>query len=179
MKPRIGMVVLAIAASFVACQQSSERQAGKMAKATAVAEQKKAVALQEREQGDPRAVQAMAESQEASERAARESADFLNAVAREQNRYHALLTKEIAWLDRRLVDLEKNAGTTHGALRAEKDAEITAGRQWEARLRDDLDLVDHLPPETDWSALKQKVDRDLDENRPAATPRWYEKAYGI
>lgn len=180
MSPRTLLAMVAIETALAACQKSSEQEAAESAKATAIAEEKAAAAKRERESGDAlRAARATQESQEAAAAAAREAAEAAKALAREHERYHVLLTKEIAWIDRRLVELETNARSSAGALRSEKEVEIAAHYEWRARLKDDLELVARAPAGTDWTALKTKIDHDLDLNRPALVPRSYEKSYGI
>jgi hypothetical protein len=102
-----------------------------------------------------------------------------SSTQREQSRYHVLLTKEIAWVDRRLVHLQEAAAGADGNLRAVKEADILAARSWRARLQQDVGFIDHPPPGTDWSSLKKEFERDLNENRPPSMPRSFEKPYGI
>jgi hypothetical protein len=180
MSPRTSIVVLAVACSVAACQKSSETQAEEAAQATAVKEQKEQKAMRELERGNsPEAARAMVEAQEAAEKAAREQRDVAQTLEREHERFRVLLTKEIAWIDRRVAELEANAATTQGDVRAEKERDVAAAREWRERLRQDLDVVEHPPPGSDWSAVKMRIERDLEENRPASMPRSYEKSYGI
>jgi hypothetical protein len=79
-----------------------------------------------------------------------------------------LLTKEIAWIDRRVADLS-----------ADRDVEIAAHRAWRARLSEDLEEIDRTPSGDAWTSLKTKMDNDLDVNRPVSIPRAYEIPYGI
>jgi hypothetical protein len=180
MRARRRIVLLAIGMLVVACQKSSEQEAAEAAKATAIASAKAEQAKRELETGDTLlASRTLVESQEAAVQAAREAAQAARALAREHERYHVLLAKEIAWVDRRLAELEASSRSTSETLRAEKELEIAAHREWRARLVEDLALVDRAPGGTEWSALKKKVDQDLDLNRPASIPRSYEKSYGI
>lgn len=125
----------------------------------------------------------MAEAKQATgDDAPRQQEQAVEAVARERARYATLLTKEIAWIDRRIAMLEKDAASATGALRAEKDQDVATARTWSDRLREDLEAVEHPKADTadaDWSALKMRIDRDLDENRPVSIPRTFEKSYGI
>ena len=156
------IVVLAISLAVVGCHKSSERESDEAAKASAVAATQRTPA--------------------ASERAAKEQADVATAIERERHRYHELLTKEIAWVDRRVTVMQADARRAENAAsgeRAVKDADVNVARQWRERLKQDLDAVDHLAPGADWSVVKMRIDRDLDEDRPVAIPRTYEKPYGI
>ncbi len=172
--------MLAVAVSIAGCQKSSEKQAEEAAQASAVKQQKEQKAYRELERGNaPSAARAMVEAQEADEKAAREKTEVAETVEHERERYRALLTKEIAWIDRRAAELEANVGSTEGSVRAEKQRDVVTAREWRDRLKQDLDAVEHPPPGSDWSAVKMRIERDLDEDRPASMPRSYEKSYGI
>jgi hypothetical protein len=180
MRQRLPIALLAVAALLAACPKSSEQEAAEAEKAAAVAEAKAEQARRGLESGDPiSASRAGVDSQEAAAKAEREAAQAAKALAREHERYRVLLAREIAWIDGRLVDLEANATSLSGALRQENDVEIAAHHAWRARLSEDLAEVDRAPVGTSWTALKMKIDHDLDLNRPASIPRSYEKAYGI
>jgi hypothetical protein len=173
-----GAVSLLVTVS--ACHKSSEQQAEEATKAAAVKSETEKKAFDELERGDPgRAGKLMVEGQNADERAARESADVPVAVARERDRFRALLTKEISWIDRRVADMERVALSADGNERLEKERDVAAAREWRERLAQDLAALDHPSPGTDWSALKQRIEHDLDENRPPSILHSYEKSYGI
>lgn len=177
---RSALVLVAIAASAAACHKSSEQQAGEAAKATAEKDQKEKRAFDELERGPSHeAARLLVESQDADERAAREKNDVFAAVAHERDRLRVLLTKEIGWIDRRVADMERVSLSTEGNERLEKEREVVAAREWRERLRQDLETLEHPPAGTDWTGLKERIDRDLDENRPPSIPRSYEKSYGI
>lgn len=180
MSPRTLIAIVAVETMLTACQKSSEQEAAESARATVIAEEKAAEVERERERGEAVGVsRAMRESEAAAATAAREAAEAAQALAREHDRYHVLLAKEIAWMDRRLAELETNARASEGALRNEKEVNIAAHHEWRARLRDDLQRVDRSPTGPEWTALKRKIELDLDLNRPAVVPRSYEKSYGI
>lgn len=173
-------LALPFAVSLGACHKSSEEEASEASKATAEKEHKEREAFRELEHGDDKgAAKLLVESQEAGERAARESRDVFAAVARERDRYRVILAKEIGWIDRRVSDMERVSLSAEGPERLEKEREIVAARDWRALLRQDLETLEHPPPDTDWTALKARIERDLDENRPPSVPRSYEKSYGI
>lgn len=186
MSPRTSIRLLACTASVaiamasVACHKSSEQKAEEAAKAAAEKDAKDEKARRELERGSSgSAARAMVEAQEADEKAATAKAEVTEAVRREQDRYRALLTKEIEWLDRRVADLERVATGEQGSVRTQKEHDIVAVREWRERLKHDLAAVDHPPAGMDWSDVKKRVDLDLDENRPPSIPRSYEKPYGI
>ena len=78
-------------------------------------------------------------------------------MTKERDRFRVLVTKEIAWADRRIGALASDAALLHG----------------------DLEALDPAVPGLDWPALKTRVERDLDVDHPSSMPRLYEKAYGI
>jgi hypothetical protein len=186
MSPRKSLRLLACAAGVVvamvsaACHKSSEQKAEEAAQATAVKETKEEKARRELERGNsPSAARAMVEAQEADEKAAAAQTEVTDAVRHEQDRYRALLTKEVQWLDRRIADLERVATEEQGSLRTEKEHDIVAAHDWRERLKQDLTAIDHPPAGMEWTDVKKRVDLDLDENRPPSIPKSYEKPYGI
>jgi UPF0755 protein len=167
-------------ASVAACHKSSEHEAEEAAKAAAVAAEKEQRAFKELERGETsEAARALVESQKAKEKAAAEQADVAEATRREQDRYRALLTKEIAWIDRRVAQMSRDAVNATGEVRAEKEADVASAREWRDRLSRDLDAIDHPPAGTEWPAIKTRIERNLDEDRPLSIPRSFEKSYGI
>lgn len=151
--------LLLTAGLALGCHKSAERESQEAAKAAAVAN----------------AHPSPATADEAKD----ERADVTKAVERERGRYRELLTKEIGWVDRRAADMDRDAKLANGDVRAAKDADVNAVREWRERLKQDLDAVENPPAGTDWSVLKMRIQRDLDEDRPVAIPRTYEKSYGI
>ena len=184
MRPAIGRgaYVVLLAAAFAAggCHKSAETEAAEAKQAASARIQKEQKAYCELQHGSSEAAtEALIESQDANERAAREQRDVEVAIERERDRYSTLLRKEISWIERRANELEKDAKTAKGALKVEKDEDIAAARTWADRLREDLEDVEHLTPDADWSSVKTRIDSDLDENRPVSIPRTFEKSYGI
>jgi hypothetical protein len=183
--PRISVVVVVVAVAMVAtsvaaCHKSSEQQAEEAAAATAVKEVREERAIRELERGgSPAASRAFAAAREAAERAATKDRDVVEAVTREQDRFRVLVTKELAWVDRRIIDVTKNAPSLEGTARTATEGDLEEARAWRQRLQEDLDSIDHPPAGMDWSSVKTRIDHDLNEDRPPSMPRMYEKPYGI
>jgi len=180
MRMRASWVVLAIAAATAGCHKSSESEAQEAVKASAAAAAKSEHAQRELERNAGEAAEALDESREATEKAAREHADVAEAVAREQAKMRALLTKELGWIDKRIGEMARDAASAPaGKVKDEKQRDVDAAKAWRDRLQADLDAVSNPAPGTDWTQLKTRIERDLDENRPPSVPRSYEKQYGI
>jgi hypothetical protein len=99
--------------------------------------------------------------------------------AKEQERYRALLTKEIDWADRRITALASDLTILQGAARADKERDVDMAKAWRQRLQEDLDAIDRPPPGAGWPTVKARIERDLNEDRPPSMPRFFEKPYGI
>jgi len=170
-----------IAATRLGCSKSSETEAAEAAKAAAIKQDREWRAFEELRHGDTRsAAQMLVESQEADEKAAREQQDVREAVKREQHRLRALLTKEMVWVDRWIADTQRVALSVQGPLRAEKEADSAVAREWRERLGHDLEALDLHPQDAeDWAALRKRIERDLEDDRPSSVPRSYETPYGI
>jgi hypothetical protein len=110
--------------------------------------------------------------QQAEERAAA-------TAVKEHDRFRVLLTKELAWADRRIADVSESAASLEGNARSATDRDVESARAWRQRLQEDLDSIERPPPGMDWSTLKKRIQRDLNEDRPPSMPRMYEKPYGI
>jgi hypothetical protein len=176
----LALVASASSSSMAACHKSAEQEAEEAKKAAADKEAKEAKAFRELEGGNDReAARRLVESQEADEKAARAAGDVRDAVTRERERLRQVLAKEIGWVDRRVEDMERVSLSMEGAERLEKERDVVAARAWRARLQQDFEALEHPPPGTSWPALKARIERDLDEDRPPSIPHSYEKSYGI
>jgi ABC-type enterochelin transport system substrate-binding protein len=116
---------------------------------------------------------------ESAEAAAAKEAKAAKKATKERDRFRVLVTKEIAWADRRIVALTSDAAFLQGGPKSEKERDTETARAWQQRLRGDLEALDPAVPVPDWPALKARIERDLDVDRPPSMPRLYEKAYGI
>ncbi|MEA2752782.1 MAG: hypothetical protein QOI41_6925 [Myxococcales bacterium] len=118
-------------------------------------------------------------AEQSDQRAQETSAKSAAKEVKEQERYRALLTKEVDWADRRIRALASDLTLLQGKARTEKEQDIEMGRAWRQRLQEDLDAIDRPPPGVDWPALKARIERDLNQDRPPSMPRFFEKPYGI
>ncbi|AKV00908.1 hypothetical protein AKJ09_07571 [Labilithrix luteola] len=101
-----------------------------------------------------------------------------NGLWRDRNQFRRLLGKEINWIDRYMGDLRTDAEALHGVERDEKLHDVDVAREWQGRLRGDLEAIGRVSSKV-WPALKEQIERDLEEDHPPSIPRSYEKAYGI
>jgi hypothetical protein len=115
----------------------------------------------------------------ADETAEAKEAKAAKKETKERDRFRVLVTKEIAWADRRISALASDLALLQGSPRSDKERDIETARAWRQRLQGDLDALDPALPALDWPALKTRIERDLDVDRPPSMPRLYEKAYGI
>ena len=118
------------------------------------------------------------ELQDGAEEVRREREDIAEAAARERGQYKRILTKEIASIDRRVGELQQELARATGTTKDTKERDISSARGWRARLKQDLDEVDRVDEDM-WPGVKDRIDRDLEDERPASVPRSLEKSYAI
>lgn len=106
---------------------------------------------------------------------ARERAEQAEQIAREQRRYGRILAREIGWMDEQVIELERLVRRGPVDDPAEVQACLLAARTWRARLKQDLEALERTGEE-EWQALRAKIERDLDDDRPPAIPRSYDDA---
>lgn len=188
MKPRksLGSIAIVVASASalggIACHKSSETEAREAVVAAKKAEAKSEHALREVERSDStarEAARAIDESRAADEKAVNEAEDVVEAVARERRQLAAVLTKELEWVDKRIVSMAHDALDAQGAVKDEKQRDVDTVKAWRDRLQADLDAVRAAEPGTDWTELKARIHQDLDEARPVQVPHSWEKPYGI
>ena len=92
-------------------------------------------------------------------------------MTKERDRFRILVTKEIAWADRRIGALASDAALLQGSPRSDKERDIETARAWRQRLQGDLEALDPAVPGLDWPALKTRVERNLDVDQPSSMPR--------
>lgn len=107
-----------------------------------------------------------------------ERAEIAEAVARERAAYKKMLVREIDLVDRRLHELKSDAMRATGGAREAKDVALAAARAFRTSLKNDLDAIERTAEE-DWPAMRERIEHDLDEGRPAEVPRSFEKSYAI
>jgi hypothetical protein len=118
------------------------------------------------------------ESREAAEAQQREKDDVAAAADRERTRYKQVLSKEIGWLDRRVLELQNETARAAGTVKEAKERDLSDVRSFRARLKVDLDDVESVD-DRDWPTLKERIDQDLEDERPSSVPRSFEKSYAI
>jgi hypothetical protein len=116
---------------------------------------------------------------ETAEAAAAKEAKAAKKEAKERDRFRVLVTKEIAWADRRIGVLTSDAAWVQGRPKGEKQRDLETAVAWRQTLQGDLEALAPAAPTLDWATLKARIERDLDVDRPPSMPRLYEKAYGI
>lgn len=116
--------------------------------------------------------------QEAAEEIRREREDVAEAAARERGQYKKMLAKEIGSIDKRVGELEQERVRATGTAKDNKERDISAARGWRARLKHDLDELERVG-ESEWPDVKDRIDHDLEDERPAAVPRSLDKSYAI
>ncbi|MCL2778445.1 MAG: hypothetical protein FWD73_10615 [Polyangiaceae bacterium] len=110
--------------------------------------------------------------------AEQEQADVAEEIARERHELRRVLMREIRWIDKHLVSLKGQANVARGALRDERLRDMDTARAWQTRLKQDLEAVDRVSDKV-WPALKNQIDRDIEQEHPLSIPRSYDKAYAI
>jgi hypothetical protein len=99
-------------------------------------------------------------------------------VARERGQYKKMIAKEIGSIDKRVGELEQELARATGTAKSSKERDISAARGWRARLKQDLDEIERVG-ESDWPDVKDRIEHDLEDERPAAVPRSLDKSYAI
>jgi hypothetical protein len=118
------------------------------------------------------------ELQEAAEEVRREREDVAEAAARERGQYRKMLQKELGSVEKRVGELEQELARATGTAKDNKERDVSAARGWRLRLKHDLDELDHVG-ESDWPDVKERIDRDLEDERPASVPRSLDRSYAI
>ena len=176
MSTRTMLFVALTLATTAGCHAASERSAGG---AAAAAAQKASEAARELEHSPVRASEhSVDDLHEASEEVRREREDVAEAAARERVQYKRILAKEISSVDKRVTELEQELARATGAAKDTKALDVSAARGWRARLKHDLEELERVG-EHEWPEVKDRIDRDLEDERPPAVPRSFEKSYAI
>jgi TolA-binding protein len=173
------LVVLSVVAT-AGCHKSGESGAAGSKSEVSSAERKAAeAARRELERplvrGSDRNIEDL---QEAAEEVRREREDVAEAAARERVQYKKLIAKEIGSVDKRVGELEQELARATGTAKDNKERDISAARGWRARLKHDLDEIERVG-ETEWPEVKDRIDHDLEDERPTAVPRSLDKSYAI
>ena len=174
------LVVLSVAA-MAGCHKSGGDGRGPGAKSEVSAAERKAAEAARRELERPlvRGTDRNFEDlQDAAEEVRREREDVAEAAARERGQYKRMLAKEIGSIDKRVGELEHELARATGTAKDNKERDISAARGWRARLKHDLDELERVG-ESEWPDVKDRIDHDLEDERPTAVPRSLDKSYAI
>jgi hypothetical protein len=177
------LVVLSVAATAGCHKSGSEGTGpgGKSDKSEVSAGERKAAEAARRELERPlvrNTDRNLEDLQEAAEEVRREREDVAEAAARERGQYKKMLAKEIGSIDKRVGELEHELARATGTAKDNKERDISAARGWRARLKHDLDELERVG-ESDWPDVKDRIDHDLEDERPTAVPRSLDKSYAI
>ncbi|MBX3188450.1 MAG: hypothetical protein KF819_15640 [Labilithrix sp.] len=175
MSPRSCSLVLVAAVAVAACRRddgAGEAGTAKHAKQERV--------VRELERGESHEAERLLEETAAgAEEAAREAQDAAETIARETRELRDLVARELAWVDRRIADLQRGVVASRGDRRLEKQRDLAAARGFRVRIARDKSILDRPIDDAIWDALKDRVERDLDDDRPPAVPRTYENTSEI
>lgn len=108
-----------------------------------------------------------------------EELDVLERFACERDELRALVARELAWTDERIVDLERGVSSSQGDVRARKARDLAAASTFRERLEAALDTLEEPADEASWEETRRRIERDVEDDRPAAVPRTYETSYAI
>lgn len=175
------MLFVVLAAAATAGCHKSEPQARGAKTEVAAAERKAAEAAGRGEMEHPLVRgtdRSLDELQEGAEEVRREREDVAEAAARERVQYKKSLIKEIGSIDKRVGELEQELARATGTAKDNKARDISAARGWRARLKQDLDDIERTSEEA-WPDVKDRIEHDLEDERPAAVPRSLDKSYAI
>lgn len=173
------LVVAVLMVAAAGCHKRPGRS-GRPDDAARRARIERAPELERAERADPleTTVEALPSEPDPSDPEPEPDAGSPNTLWRDRNQFRRLLGKEINWIDRYMGDLRSDAEALHGVERDEKLHDVDVAREWQGRLRGDLEAIGRVSGKV-WPALKEQIERDLEEDHPPSIPRSYEKAYGI
>jgi small-conductance mechanosensitive channel len=177
------LLVVLFVAGTAGCHNSHDRtKAGDRARSEVSSAERKAADASSRRELERPLVRGsdrnLEDLQEAAEEIRREREDVAEAAARERSQYKKTLSKEIGSIDKRVGELEQELARATGTAKNGKERDISAARGWRARLKQDLDELERVG-ESDWPDVKDRIDHDLEDERPTVVPRSLDKSYAI
>ena len=169
-----------LAALATGCEKSARHEREEAAIAGSKVEHTGKAVVHELEHGDAKSLdRALKQHVEAIDDLQAEQDEAIAAAAKERASYKQLLEKEIGWIDQRISELEnETARATPKGGKEAKAKDLAAARDFRILLRRDLDDIESSG-ETAWPPLKERIDHDLEDERPKAVPRSFDKSYGI
>jgi hypothetical protein len=165
------MSVLSAAVSVTACHDSPEDPP--------VAESRIEHFVRELERSEPEDALVVEESQAAEAAAAFEAQEAAETVAREREELREILASELAWVDKRIADLRRSVLAAQGEIRVQKAKDVAAARAFRVKLERARQVLEKAVDDSAWESVKSHIERDVDEDRPAAIPRTYETSEDI
>lgn len=170
------MLLVAVVAATAGCHGKWGRS---RVAAAAAAERKGAEAAHEMEHAAVRGTdRGLDDLRDAADEVRREREDVAEAAERERAQYKKMLAKEIGAADKRVGELEQELARATGDSKGDKERSVSAARGWRARLKQDLEELERVG-ENDWPEVKDRIDRDLEDERPACVPRSFDKSFSI
>lgn len=115
---------------------------------------------------------------DADSEAAREREEQADAVARERGQYRQVLAKEIRSAERRVAELEKEVASARKGRQGNKEHALLTARRWRDQLERDLAELERVD-EQGWPETRDRIDRDVEDDRPASVPRWLDRSIAI
>lgn len=174
MRPRTILLVVVVAVATVAC---NGKRGG--SEVVAAAEKRGAESAHELEHVAVRgADRSLEELRDAADEVRREREDVAEAAERERVQYKKTLAKEISAVDKRVIELQQELARATADAKDEKERSVSAARGWRARLKHDLEELDRVG-ESEWPEVKERIERDLEDERPACVPRSFDKSFTI
>lgn len=182
MTPRTSVLLAGLVVALFGCDRAGQRalRGADVDGAAADAERRAAVAAHELEHPRARGEAHVFpdDLRDAAEDVRREREDVAEAAERQRGQYRGMLAKEIAAVDKRVSELTQELARAAGAAKDGKARDISAARGWRARLKHDLDQLDRVGEEQ-WPEVRERIDHDLEDERPASVPKGLEKSLTI
>jgi len=108
----------------------------------------------------------------------REREDVAEAAARERVQYKQRIAKELSAADKRMIELGLELARATGTARGSKERDLSEARAWRNRLKHDFDDIERVG-EDEWPEVRDRIEHDIEDERPASVPRGFDKSYAI
>ncbi len=173
------LLVVGLAVVAAGCEKSAKRERQEAEAASSKVERSGRGVVRELEHGNARSLErALQEHVEAIDDAEEEREEAIAAASKERESYKQALEKEIGWVDQRIVELESENARASAKSKDAKTRDLAAAKSFRMLLQYDLEEIEATGEEV-WPELRERIDRDLEDRRPRAVPRAFEKSYGI
>ena len=101
-----------------------------------------------------------------------------DALAHAREEYRRVIWREVRAIAARIEELQQEVEAATTDEKPDKQHELDEARAWRRLLQGDLELVGKATA-VKWSAVKRRIARHLEDDRPASFPTWAEKSFGI